>query len=383
MTDSFLSLFSFIRDYYGILNRDISLHEPVFFGNEKEYLSQSIDSTFVSSVGKYVNLFEEKTSHYIGIKRSIAVVNGTSALQVCLRLIGVKSGEEVLMQSLTFIATANAVSYLNAKPIFIDVDIDTMGLSPSALNDFLNEFGDKREDGTYNKKSGKRIAACMPMHTFGFIGRIDEILEICTEWNISVVEDAAEALGSKFKGKSAGSFGKISAYSFNGNKIITSGGGGMIVTNDEKLGIEAKHLTTTAKIPHKWSFDHDEIGYNFRMPNINAALGCAQLENLDKIILNKSLLHIEYKSLFNKIGIELVEAPKDNIWNYWLNCIKLDDRDERNLFLKESHKKGILNRPIWKLLFRLEMYSSCQKDSQKNSVFLEDRVVNIISSARF
>jgi len=383
MNNDFLNLFSFTRKYYENYTKKISLHEPVFFGNEKKYVNDAIDSTFVSSVGKYVDLFEKNFSEYTKSNKSVAVVNGTSALQVCLRLCGVKSGDEVLTQSLTFIATANAISYLNAKPIFLDVDIDTLGLSPKSLNDFLNEFGDKRQNGTFNKKTGKRIAACMPMHTFGFIGRIDEIVTICDDWNIPVIEDSAEALGSKYKGKNAGSFGKMSAFSFNGNKIITTGGGGMIVTNSDKLGLEAKHITTTAKISHKWEYDHDNVGYNFRMPNINAAIGCAQLENIEKILHNKSLLHFEYQYLFSEIGIELVKPPKNNTWNYWLNCVKLNDRRERDLFLKESHKNGILNRPVWKLLFKLDMYSSCQKDSQKNSIFLEDRIVNIISSAKF
>ena len=383
MKNKFSYLFSFTRKYYERNTDKISLHEPVFFGNEKNYVNDSIESTFVSSVGKYVDLFENKMSDFLKLKKSVAVVNGTSALQVCLKLCGVKSDNEVLTQSLTFIATANAISYLNAKPVFIDVDLDSFGLSPKSLNEFLDEFGDKREDGTYNKFSGKRIAACMPMHTFGFIGKIEEITKICNQWNIPVVEDAAEALGSKYKGKYAGSFGKMSAFSFNGNKVITTGGGGMIVTSIDKLGDEAKHITTTSKIPHKWEYDHDNVGYNFRMPNINAAIGCAQLENLKKIIQNKSLLHFEYKTLLSEIGIELVSPPKDNEWNYWLNCVKLNDRNERDLFLKESHLNGILNRPIWKLLFKLDMYSNCQRDSQKNSIFLEDRVVNIISSAKF
>lgn len=383
MKKNFSEIFSFVRSFYEKFDKKIPLHEPVFFGNEKKYVNDAIESTFVSSVGKYVDLFEKKISEYNNVKKSVSVVNGTSALQVCLRLCGVNSGDEVLTQSLTFVATANAISYLNAKPIFIDVDIQTMGLSPDALKNFLNEFGENREDGTYNKLTGKRIAACIPMHTFGFIARIDEIINICNNWNIPVVEDSAEAIGSKYKGINAGSFGKMAAFSFNGNKVITTGGGGMIITNDEDLGKKAKHITTTAKIPHQWEYDHDIIGYNFRMPNINAAIGCAQLENLDKIIHNKSLLYLEYKTLFDKIGVELVKPPKDCDWNYWLNCIKLSDRKERDLFLKLSHNEGILNRPIWKLLFRLKMYSNCQKDSQKNSIFLEDRIVNITSSAKF
>ena len=383
MKKNFSEIFSFVKKFYEKFDQKIPLHEPVFFGNEKKYVNDAIESTFVSSVGKYVDLFEKKISEYNNIKKSVSVVNGTSALQVCLRLCGVRSGDEVLTQSLTFVATSNAISYLNAKPVFIDVDIDTMGLSPDALKNFLSEFGEKRDDGTYNKFSGKKIAACMPMHTFGFIGKIDQIIKICDKWNIPVIEDSAEALGSKYKGKSSGSFGKMSAFSFNGNKVLTTGGGGMIVTNNEQLGKQAKHITTTAKLPHKWEYDHDMIGYNFRMPNINAAIGCAQLENLDKIIHNKSLLYLEFKTLFDKIGVELVTPPKDCDWNYWLSCIKLSDRKDRDLFLRLSHDEGVLNRPIWKLHFRLKMYSNCQRDSQKNSIFLEDRIVNVTSSAKF
>ena len=359
------------------------MHEPIFIGNEKKYLSECIDSTFVSSVGKYVSLFEQKISEYTNIKNSIAVVNGTSALHICLKLCGVKSGDEVITQSLTFVATANAISYLNAQPIFIDVDIETLGLSPVSLNEFLNEFGEKRENGTYNKKTGKKISACLPMHTFGFICKIDEIIKICNEWRIPVIEDSAEALGSKYNDKSAGTFGKMSAISFNGNKIITSGGGGIILTNSNILAKKAKHITTTSKLPHKWEFDHDSVGYNYRMPNLNASLVYAQIEQIDDFILKKRELHDQYQLLFDKYGIELIKPPKGNKWNYWLNSIRLSNRKERNLFLEKSHKHLILNRPIWKLLFRLNMYSSCQRDSQKNSIYLEDRVVNIISSAKY
>ena len=381
MTNSFENTIKFIKESFG--NRDFTaLHEPVFFGNEKKYLNNAIDSTFVSSVGEYVNQFESEFAKVTNTKRAIAVVNGTAALQVGLRLCGVKSGEEVITQALTFVATANAISYLNATPVFVDVDRDTMGLSPTALESFLNELGELREDGTYNKKTGKRISACVPMHTFGFMCKIDEIVNICNKWNIEVVEDAAEALGSKFKGGNAGSFGKVGAFSFNGNKIITAGGGGSIVTNENDIADKAKYLTTTAKIPHKWEYAHDEMGYNYRMPNINAALICAQLENLNKIKENKAQLYSEYDNFFNGKGLELVKIPKDTDWNYWLMSLKFNDKKERDLFLDESNSNAIMTRPIWQLMYRLPMYKDCQRDAQINAEFLEERIVNIPSGAR-
>ena len=289
MENKFQKTINHIKSTFG--NKPFTpLHEPVFFGNEKKYLLDTIESTFVSSVGAYVNTIEEKIQEFTSTKKAIAVVNGTAALQVSLRLAGVEKDNEVLTQALTFVATTNAISYLNAKPVFIDVDLDTMGLSPLALINFLDEFGELREDGTYNKKTGKRISACLPMHTFGFMCKIDEIIEICNKWKIPVVEDAAEALGSFYKGKSAGSFGVASAFSFNGNKIITSGGGGIITTNNEDIGVKAKYLTTTAKVPHAWEYVHDEFGYNYRMPNLNAALACAQLEQLTVIKESKKKL---------------------------------------------------------------------------------------------
>lgn len=381
MESSFKDTIEFIKESFG--NKEFTaLHEPVFFGNEKKYLNDAIDSTFVSSVGQYVNQFETEFAKITNTKKAIAVVNGTAALQVSLKLCGVQSGDEVITQALTFVATANSIAYLNASPIFIDVDLETMGLSPISLKNFLDEFGELREDGTYNKKTGKRISACVPMHTFGFMCKIDEIVSICNEWNISVIEDAAEALGSKYKGKNAGEFGKVSAFSFNGNKIITAGGGGSIVTNDTLLGAKAKHLTTTAKIPHKWEYAHDEMGYNYRMPNINAALLCAQLEILEKIKANKAQLYSEYTNFFKNKGLELVQIPKDTDWNYWLMSIKFNDKKERDLFLTETNNNAIMTRPIWQLMYRLPMYKDCQRDAQTNAEFLEERIVNIPSGAR-
>ena len=375
---------SFVRDLYKSHSEVVPLHEPVFNGKEKEYLLETIDSTYVSSVGKYVDQVETFVAKYTKISRAVAVVNGTAALQVALRLAEVNSNDEVITQALTFVATANAITYNGAKPVFIDVDIDTMGMSPWALRDFLEEFGDRREEGVYNKKSGKRIAAVLPMHTFGFMCRIKEIQFICNEWGIPIVEDAAEALGSQSEGKSAGSFGSLGTFSFNGNKIITAGGGGLIASNYNSLASKAKYLTTTAKRPHAFEYYHDEIGYNFRMPNVNAALLLAQLEKLDDYRVSKSLIYDHYESFFNsnKFGVELIPVPESTSqWNFWLISVSLENRVQRDMFLKSTSESKIMTRPLWQLMFRLPMYSDCQRDSQKNAMILEDTVVNIPSSA--
>jgi aminotransferase in exopolysaccharide biosynthesis len=351
-------------------------------GNEKKYLLDTIDSTFVSSVGAYVDKFESMMQDISQTQKAIAVVNGTSGIQVALRLVGVKAGDEVLTQALTFVATANAIAYNGAKPVFLDVDLDTMGLSPNAIQNFLEEYGDLREDGCYNKKTGNKIAACLPMHTFGFPTRIDEIINICNTWKIPVVEDAAESLGSEYKGQPTGSFGEVGVFSFNGNKIVTSGGGGVIVTNDADLGIKAKYLTTTAKQPHPYEYVHDELGYNYRMPNLNAALACAQLEKLNWFLEKKRELAKKYEDFFEgedaKFRTELPETKA----NYWLMCVELENRNERDLFLKETNDAKVMTRPIWELMFRLPMYQDCLKDEQLNAKFLVDRIVNIPSSVK-
>ena len=358
----------------------IPLHEPRFQGNEKKYLLDAIESTFVSSVGAYVEKFEEMMAEVSQTELAVAVVNGTSALHVALRLVGVKHGNEVLTQALTFVATANAIAYNNAQPVFLDVDLDTMGLSPKAVEVFLEEHGEQRGDGCYNKKTGNRIAACLPMHTFGFPVHMNELIQVCNKWNIPVVEDAAESIGSTYHGKPTGSFGKIGIYSFNGNKIVTAGGGGALVTNDKKVGDFAKHLTTTAKKPHKYEYVHDELGHNYRMPNLNAALVCAQLEQLESFIENKRLLAKEYLSFFEEIGIEFKKENSNSKVNYWLMCVELSDRKERNQFLNKTNEKGIMTRPIWQLMYKLPMYKDCLRDQQSNAEYLEDRIINIPSS---
>ena len=360
----------------------IPLHEPRFLGNEKKYVVDTIDSTFVSSVGAYVDKFEVMMSSISGTNKSIAVVNGTSALQVALRLAGVNAGDEVITQALTFIATVNAIIYNGASPIFIDVDIDTMGLSPNAVDAFLEEFGEMRDGICYNRKTNKKIAACMPMHTFGFPVHLYELLKVCNKWNIPLVEDAAEAIGSEYHSNPVGSFGKLGVFSFNGNKIVTSGGGGAIVTNDVELGIKAKHLTTTAKVPHPYEYVHDEIGYNFRMPNLNAALACAQLEQLPTFIESKRTLAQEYNSFFKSKGINFrTELPQTKA-NYWLMSVELENKQERESFLKVTNENGVITRPIWQLIFKSPLYSGFQKDAQINATYLEDRIVNIPSSVR-
>jgi aminotransferase in exopolysaccharide biosynthesis len=372
---------SFIRELYGS-QEFIPLHPPVFIGNEKSYLNDTIDSTYVSSVGAFVDRFEEETANLLGVSKSVAVVNGTSALQLALRLAGVQNSDEVITQALSFVATANAISYLGASPVFIDVDLDSMGLSPLHLNNFLNEYAEKREDGCYNKITGRKISACVPMHTFGMMCRIDEISTICDDWNINLVEDAAEAFGSKWNNKYAGSFGLINAFSFNGNKIITAGGGGLVCSNTKSIADKAKHLSTTAKKSHRWEYFHDKLGYNFRMPNVNAAIALGQLECLSVFISSKQEIFKKYQNFFKSSPIKLI-SPLDNcFWNHWLFSLCLENREERDAFLKYTNDNNIMTRPIWNLLFKLPMYKSCFRDDQKNAIYLEDRIVNIPSGAK-
>ncbi len=370
----------FIQDIYKT-KEFLPLHEPRFFGNEKKYVNDTIDSTFVSSVGKYVDQFEQMIAKFVGAKYAVATSNGTAALHIGLKLVGVDETCEVITQPLTFIATANAISYCNAKPIFVDVDKETLGLSPEKLELFLKEFSFINSDGEcINKTTNKTIKACVPMHTFGHPCKIDEIVNICDRYNIAVVEDAAESLGSYHKGKHTGSFGKIGVFSFNGNKIITTGGGGMIVTDDEALAKRAKHITTTAKVPHPYEYIHDEIGYNYRLTNLNAALGVAQVENLDIFIKKQRELACKYNTFFQNTDIEFVKEPKNSKSNYWLNAVILKDIQQRDEFLEYTNKRGIMTRSIWRLMNKLEMFENTQCGDLSNAKWLEDRVVNISSS---
>lgn len=400
----YTEVINFIRNLYG--NKDfIPLHAPVFTGNEKKYVNECIDTTFVSSVGKFVDRFEEMIQDYTGTTKAVACVNGTNALHLALLLSGVKQGEEVLTQSLTFIATCNAIAYSGAEPVFIDVDCDTLGLSPKALRTWLEENTVMQTPDTepvevsssqtvevssisraklcINKKTGRRIAACVPMHTFGHPCRIDEIVEICNEYHIAVVEDAAESLGSLYKEKHTGTFAPIGILSFNGNKTITTGGGGMLLFRDTELGTLAKHLTTQAKVPHAWEFVHDHIGYNYRLPNINAALGCAQMEQLECFIANKRETAQGYQAFFENIpDVSFFTEPLHSRSNYWLNVILFKDKQAQQAFLKQSNESGVMTRPAWQLMHSLPMFAHCKTDNLTNTYYLADRIVNIPSSVR-
>ena len=361
----------------------IPLSVPVFKGNEKQYLNECIDTTFVSSVGAFVDRFELDMARYTGVKKAVVCVSGTNALHMAMLLVGVERDDEVITQALTFIATCNAISYLGAHPVFVDVDRDTMGLSPKALRKWLVEHAELREDACYNKQTGRRIKACVPMHTFGHPARIDEIAAICAEYSIELVEDAAESIGSFYKGKHTGTFGRVGAISFNGNKTITTGGGGMLLFNDEELAAKAKHLTTQAKVPHRWEFRHDEIGYNYRMPNINAALGCAQLERIEDLIASKRATADAYKAFFETMeGVEFFAEPENSRSNYWLNAVILPDKSAQIAFLEYTNDHGVMTRPIWELMNRLPMFEHCQHDGLENTIWFADRVVNIPSSVR-
>ncbi len=354
----------FIRDIYDTKDF-IALHEPFFNDREKQLVVECIESTFVSSVGKFVTEFEEKIAQFCGVKRAVACVNGTNALHLALILANVKPGDKVITQPLTFIATANAISYCGAEPVFVDVDKDTMGLSPEKLEAFL--------------KKDSNIKAVVPMHTFGHPCRIDEIKQICDKYNVKLIEDCAESLGSYYKGIHTGNFGEIGVLSFNGNKIITTGGGGMLLFNDEKLADKAKHLTTQAKVPHQWEFVHDEIGYNYRMPNLNAALGVAQFEKMPMFLEKKRALAKKYKEFF---GERFVDEPANSKSNFWLQSLLLDNAKQRDEFLEYTNDNGVMTRPAWTLMNKLKMFKDCKCGDLSNALWLEDRLVNIPSGVK-
>ena len=374
-------LISFIKKMVDS-KESIFLHEPIFEGNEKKYLCDAIDSTFVSSVGPYVNKFEKMISKVTGAKYSVATINGTSALHAALLVAGANNETEIITQPLTFVATANAISYTGSKPIFIDVDKDTMGMSPRKLRKFLENNSKIIKGKCINKKTDKQILACVPMHTFGFPCRIQEIKSICDEFNISLIEDSAEGLGSKIKNKSVGTFGLMGVFSFNGNKIITTGGGGAIITNNPIIYNKIKHITNTSKVLHKWEYVHDEIGFNYRMPNINAALGCAQLEKLDEKIQRKNKLSIIYKNYLKNSSIIFFEGIKNSKPNNWLMTIIFSSKEKKEKFLALSNESNVMTRPVWRLMNRLEMYNRCECDNINNSIWLSDRVVNIPSNLK-
>jgi aminotransferase in exopolysaccharide biosynthesis len=377
-------LIQFIRDYYRT-DEFISLHAPTFKEKDRSYVLDAIDSTFVSSIGEYVNRFERDLAAFTGAARAIATVNGTTALQTALQLVGVGCGDEVITQPLTFVATANAVAHLNAHPVFVDVDRDTMGLSPEALEAWLESNvqireGEEGNTHAFNRSNFRRIGAILPMHTFGHPCRIERIVQIARKWSIPVVEDAAEAIGSYVGNTYCGLFGDVGILSFNGNKTFTCGGGGAILTNDASLGARAKHLTTTAKVPHPWEFEHDEIGYNFRMPNLNAALACAQMERLPEILAEKRSLALAYNEFFKDKGwAEFLKEPEGTRSNYWLCSIALNDESSRDTFLETVNAAGVMVRPVWKLMTELSMYRHCQAGPIENAQWLRERVVNLPS----
>ena len=371
------------RRYRATEDETVPLHAPTFAGREKEYLNECIDTTYVSSVGKFVDRFEEDMARYTGAARAVVCVNGTNALHMALLLAGVKEDDEVLTQPLSFVATCNAISYIGAKPVFIDVDKDTMGLSPEALQKWLKEHTVTGNDGVLrNRNTGRRIAAVVPMHTFGHPARIDKIALICAEYNIPLIEDAAESVGSVYQGKHTGTFGMIGAISFNGNKTITTGGGGMLLFKDEELGNRAKYLTTQAKRPHPWEFYHTEIGYNYRMPNINAALGCAQLEQIETFIASKRATAKYYADFFADMphDIQFMIEPEGSRSNYWLNTIMLPSRESQQTFLEYTNSHKIMTRPVWNLMHKLPMWKNAERGDLSNAEFLADRLVNIPSS---
>lgn len=372
-------LIEFIKNQYST-EKLIPLHAPIFNGNEKKYVVETIESTFVSSVGKFVDRFEQDMAAYTGSPRAVAVVNGTAALHISLQLAGVQPGDLVVTQPLTFVATCNAIAYCQAEPLFIDVDRQTLGLSPVALAEWLEDNARLDENGLCRTcDDGKIIRACVPMHTFGHPVDLDGLMDVCCRWNLVLIEDAAESLGSTYKGRHTGTFGALGTLSFNGNKIITTGGGGMILTS-EKLGTKAKHITTTAKKPHAYEYVHDEIGYNYRLPNLNAALGCAQLEHLEKFIEAKRSLATRYFDVLKGSSLRFVMEPKDCRSNYWLNAVLCENLEHRNLLLKMTKDQGVMTRPVWALMNSLPMYIECRKGNLANAEWLEARIVNLPSS---
>ena len=383
MEETFKKIIDFIRQLYNNPKGLVPLHAPVFNGNEKKYLEECVDTTYVSSVGKFVDRFEVMTETYTGSKKAIVCDNGTNALHIALLLSDVKQGDEVITQPVSFVATTNAIIYSGAKPVFVDVDRDTLGLSPEKLEYFFKHYVKYNlyQHHFVNNLTNRRLSACIPMHTFGHPCRIEDIVTICDKYNIPVIEDAAESIGSFYKGKHTGTFGKIGVLSYNGNKTITSGGGGMLLTDDTELAEKAKHITTQSKIPHRWEYNHDAIGYNYRMPNLNAALGCAQMEQLDDFLTIKREIALKYSKFFDTItGLGFFTEPPESKSNYWLNAVILNGKKEREQFLEITNSNAVMTRPIWRLLNKLKMFEGCFANDLTNAEWLEDRIVNIPSS---
>ncbi|WP_299266772.1 LegC family aminotransferase [uncultured Psychrosphaera sp.] len=373
-------LISFVRDVYRTKDF-IPLHAPTFGGNEKTYVTDTIESTFVSSVGKYVERFEKQIEQFTGSSKAVATVNGTAALHTALYMAGVKPGDLVITQALTFVATCNALFHMGAEPIFVDISKVSLGLCPKATEEYLDTYAVLNADGVcMHKTTGQRITAVVPMHTFGHPVELDELLDVCLKWNLVLVEDAAESLGSFYKGKHTGTLGEFSAVSFNGNKIITTGGGGMVLCKNVDAGIHTRHITTTAKVPHPYEFYHDEPGFNYRLPNLNAALGCAQMEELPSFLKQKRILANQYKNLFIDSDFAFVSEPSYAESNYWLNAVICPDTESRNLLLKETNEQGIMTRPIWQLMHRLPMFKNAMRGDLTHSEFIEAHLINLPSS---
>ncbi len=373
-------LVNLIQDIYQT-KEFIPLHAPRFDGNEKSYVNDTLDSTFVSSVGAYVDKFEKAIEDFTGATKAIAIVNGTAALHTALHMAGVKRDDLVITQALTFVATCNALHHMGAEPLFVDVSRKSLGLCPEALERYLEEHAFVNdEDECQHKSTGQIIRALVPMHTFGHPVELDELISLCQRWHIVLVEDAAESLGSFYKSQHTGTFGAYSAISFNGNKVITTGGGGMVLCKDASDGVRAKHLTTTAKVPHPYEFFHDEAGFNYRLPNLNAALGCGQMEVLKEYLQQKRELAKVYSEFFKNSAFNFIEEPEYAESNYWLNAILCPDFESREAFLKSTNELGVMTRPIWTLMHRLPMFSSSMCGDLSNSEWLEARLVNIPSS---
>ena len=373
-------IITFIRQLYPDYGETVPLHAPVFQGNEQRYLLDCLASTFVSSVGPYVNRLEQMICEITGAGYAVATNCGTAALHAALLTLGVQAGDEVLTQPLSFVATANAIAYCQAHPVFVDVAMDTLGLCPEVLADFLATQTEQSSGACRNRTTGRRIAACVPMHTFGHPAAMERLAGLCRQYHIPLLEDAAEALGSTYKGKHCGTFGQAGIISFNGNKIVTSGGGGVIVTDDKDFAGQARHLTTTAKKPHPYLYEHTEVGYNYRMPNLNAALCCGQLEQLELFLTKKRAIAESYRHFFQDSRYVFISEPGEAQSNYWLNGIMTGGMHERDQLLAATNAAGVITRPVWTPLHRLPMFAHCQVHADSNAVFFAERIVNLPSS---
>lgn len=370
---------SFIRDLYQT-NEFIPLHAPTFGGNELRYVSETIHTTFVSSVGKFVDQFESQIEEFTGASKAVATVNGTAALHTALYMANVKPGDYVITQALTFVATCNALHHMGAEPIFVDVAKVSLSMCPVALDNYLINNAFSNETGCFHKTSNRRISAVVPMHTFGHPAELDELVLVCQKWQLTLIEDAAESLGSYYKGKHTGTIGELGALSFNGNKVITTGGGGIVLCRDAILGARAKHVTTTAKVAHPYEFFHDEPGFNYRLPNLNAALGVAQMEALPRLLQQKRKIAEQYQQYLTTSEFSFVVEPEYAQSNYWLNAVICPDKHSREQLLKVTNDSGVMTRPIWKLMHRLPMFQHCLRDSLLVSEWLEGHLVNLPSS---